>query len=214
MTILFLATGNAHKIDEVRAILGAGFAVLSQRDTSVRFDVPETADSFEGNAALKALAWARYLHSDCCDLGASWVLADDSGLEVDALGGAPGIHSARFAALDTGAAGNSPDADNNAKLLRLLEPVPDPGRTARFRCALALVPVSHPVEAAVRHFSGACPGRILRQPGGKGGFGYDPLFVPDGHDRTFAELGAAEKNAISHRARALEGLRRFLVPGS
>lgn len=210
MTVLFLATGNAHKIDEVRAILGPGFTVLSQRDTEVRFDVPETATTFEGNAALKALAWARYLRTDCCNLGARWVLADDSGLEVDALDGAPGIHSARFAALDTGAPGNSPDTDNNAKLLRLLASVPDDQRTARFRCVLALVPVSQPVESAVLHFSGACPGRILCQPGGAGGFGYDPLFVPDGHDRTFAELDSVEKNRISHRARAMAALKAWL----
>lgn len=168
MRVLFLATGNAHKIDEVKSILGPDFIVLSQRDTSVRFHIPETADTFEGNAALKALAWAAYLRTDTCNLGAEWVLADDSGLEVDALGGAPGVHSARFAALDTSVSGNSADADNNAKLLRLLGEVPDAQRSARFRCVLALVPVATPRPDAVRHFSGVCPGRIQREAAGGG----------------------------------------------
>lgn len=207
MPALFLATGNAHKIAEVRSILGPEFLFLSQRDTSVRFDVPETADTFEGNAALKALAWAAYLRTDTCNLGAEWVLADDSGLEVDALDGAPGIHSARYAGLDTGTPGNSADAANNAKLLRMLIDVPDAQRTARFRCVLALIPVATPRPDAVRHFSGACPGRIQREAGGVGGFGYDPLFVPDGYLHSFAELGAEVKNQLSHRAQALAQLK-------
>jgi XTP/dITP diphosphohydrolase len=211
MHTLFLATGNAHKIDEFKSILGPDVLVLSQRDTNARFDVPETADSFEGNAALKAIAWARYLHSDTCNMNVEWVVADDSGLEVDALQGAPGIHSARFAAQDTGAPGNSPDAANNAKLLRLLASVPPSGRTARFRCVIAMVPVTHPRLDAVRYFSGACEGRILDVPSGTAGFGYDPLFVPDGHDQSFAELGSDVKNRISHRSRALAALRTALV---
>jgi XTP/dITP diphosphohydrolase len=211
MHTLFLATGNAHKIDEFKSILGPDVLVLSQRDTNARFDVPETADSFEGNAALKAIAWARYLHSDTCNMNVEWVVADDSGLEVDALQGAPGIHSARFAALDTGAPGNSPDAANNAKLLHLLASVPPSGRTARFRCVIAMVPVTHPRLDAVRYFSGACEGRILDVPSGTAGFGYDPLFVPDGHDQSFAELGSDVKNRISHRSRALAALRTALV---
>jgi len=213
MRVLFLATGNAHKIDEVKSILGPDFIVLSQRDTSVRFHIPETADTFEGNAALKALAWAAYLRTDTCNLGAEWVLADDSGLEVDALGGAPGVHSARFAALDTSVSGNSADADNNAKLLRLLGEVPDAQRSARFRCVLALVPVATPRPDAVRHFSGVCPGRIQREAAGGGGFGYDPLFVPVGHPLTFAELGAAVKNQLSHRAQALARLKDWIRNG-
>jgi len=213
MRVLFLATGNAHKIDEVKSILGPDFIVLSQRDTSVRFHIPETADTFEGNAALKALAWAAYLRTDTCNLGAEWVLADDSGLEVDALGGAPGVHSARFAALDTSVSGNSADADNNAKLLRLLGEVPDAQRSARFRCVLALVPVATPRPDAVRHFSGVCPGRIQREAAGGGGFGYDPLFVPVGHPLTFAELGAAVKNQLSHRAQALARLKDWVRNG-
>jgi XTP/dITP diphosphohydrolase len=149
---------------------------------------------------------------DVCNLGADYVLADDSGLEVDALGGAPGVHSARFAALDDGRKGNSSDAENNAKLLRLLAGVPAGKRTARFRCVLSLTPILHgespaAMAAATEFFDGTCEGRLLEATSGAGGFGYDPLFIPDGFDRTFAELGPEVKNRISHRARALVALR-------
>ena len=151
------------------------------------------------------------------------MLADDSGLEVDVLHGAPGVYSARFAALDTKAAGNSSDAENNAKLLRLLEGVPLPKRTARFRCMLALTPVSPAIaenaspvcladelELQTELFEGTCEGRIGLAPGGKGGFGYDPLFIPEGRQETFAELGEDMKNQLSHRAMALAKLRKRL----
>ena len=139
------------------------------------------------------------------------MLADDSGLEVDALGGAPGVHSARFAALDDlTRRGNSPDAENNAKLLNLLQDVPEASRGARFRCVLALVEVSEGSgQAEPFVFQGACEGRIARQPSGVGGFGYDPLFIPTGETASFAELGAVVKNRMSHRARALQELRSF-----
>jgi XTP/dITP diphosphohydrolase len=142
------------------------------------------------------------------------VLADDSGLEVDALHGAPGVHSARFAALESGA--NSPDTANNEKLLRLLKNVPEEKRTARFRCVLALIavpssPVSQPeLAASAKFFSGACEGRIAVAPSGQGGFGYDPLFIPLGHEQSFAELGEDEKNKLSHRAKALDQLLGYL----
>jgi XTP/dITP diphosphohydrolase len=139
---------------------------------------------------------------------------------VDALNGAPGVHSARFATLDTGVPGNSPDAQNNAKLLRLLEKVPVTQRTARFRCVIALTPLmsAHPASAspacaadehemATELFDGTCEGRISFAPSGAGGFGYDPLFVPGGFDLSFAELGEEVKNRISHRANALSKLR-------
>jgi XTP/dITP diphosphohydrolase len=144
--------------------------------------------------------------------GFCWfVLADDSGLEVDALGGAPGVHSARFAALDTGASGNSSDRDNNAKLLRRLQDVPLDKRTARFRCVLALVQAEPPLSALEPLcFEGACEGRLRFAPSGQGGFGYDPLFVPEGYQESFAELGESVKNRISHRARALAKLRAWL----
>jgi XTP/dITP diphosphohydrolase len=153
-----------------------------------------------------------------------FVLADDSGLEVDALNGAPGVYSARFAALDGGGAGNSPTQENNAKLLRLLKNVSPEKRTARFRCVLALTPAlslspenASPVCAAdefelqTELFEGACEGRIGFDLKGQGGFGYDPLFVPHGHDQTFGELGEDIKNRLSHRAKALEKLKQRLV---
>ncbi|KAB2663193.1 MAG: non-canonical purine NTP pyrophosphatase [Verrucomicrobia bacterium] len=213
MHALFVATANAHKVGELRSLLGPGFLVLSLRDTNARIDVVESAESFAGNALLKAVAWAAYLGADTCGLGAGWVLADDSGLEVDALDGAPGVLSARFAALDSGVPGNSPDAANNAKLLRLLAETPDERRTARFRCVLALVPVQPGASAAdlaaqARFFEGSCPGRIRREATGSAGFGYDPLFVPEGHHQSFAELGDDTKNRLSHRAKAVEAFRR------
>ena len=149
-----------------------------------------------------------------------FILADDSGLEVDALNGAPGVHSARFAAMDKSE--NSKDTDNNAKLLRLLKDVPLEKCTARFRCVIALVPVSHgkievasPVcfadEFEAQIFDGACEGRIQLTASGGGGFGYDPLFVPDGFTQSFAELGEDVKNKISHRAQALAKLQKFFT---
>ena len=212
MTTLFIATGNAHKVQELRAVLGDAFCVFSQRDAGVTLEPAETGATFAANAVIKAVTWAAYLAANVCDLGAQFVLADDSGLEVDALGGAPGVHSARFAALDDGRPGNSLDAENNAKLLRLLAPFSPEQRRARFRCVLALVPVTpgatpDELAATARFFDGTCEGRIALKPAGQGGFGYDPLFVPDGFGKSFAELGEAEKNKISHRARALEKLR-------
>jgi XTP/dITP diphosphohydrolase len=139
------------------------------------------------------------------------VLADDSGLEVDALNGAPGVHSARFAALDTGSPGNSLDADNNAKLLRMLNGLPPEKRKARFRCVIALFEIHPPTSIAEPQiFDGVCEGRIGFGPRGYNGFGYDPLFVPDGFEQTFAELGEDVKNRLSHRARALQKLKASL----
>ncbi len=215
MRSLFVATGNRHKVTEIRALLGAGFTVLSQGDTNARLDIRESADTFAGNALIKAVNWSAYLGTDCCDLNVEAVLADDSGLEVDALGGAPGVHSARFAAPDGAPEGNSSDGENNAKLLRLLNGVPDERRTARFRCVLALVPVMPGTDAeclvkAARFFEGTCPGRIRRDGAGRAGFGYDPLFIPDGHSESFAELGEETKNQLSHRGRAIAAMRAQL----
>jgi XTP/dITP diphosphohydrolase len=137
-------------------------------------------------------------------------MADDSGLEVDALDGAPGVHSARFAALGAAGADNSPDRANNTKLLRLLERVPAARRTARFRCVLAVRRLFLASAAETVFFEGVCAGRIGLQPAGGGGFGYDPLFIPGGYARSFAELGEAVKNSLSHRTRALEKLRQYL----
>lgn len=216
MTNLFIATGNAHKVQEIRAVLGPAFTVFSQRDANVKLEPEETGATFAENARIKAVTWAAYFAADVCNLNLDYVLADDSGLEVDALGGAPGVHSARFAALDDGRPGNSPDAENNAKLLRLLAEVPVERRSARFRCVLALTPVLPgatvgKLVAGTAWFSGACEGRIAFGPAGSGGFGYDPLFVPEGFAVSFAELGEAVKNRLSHRAKALAGLRAHVA---
>ena len=225
MTTLLIATRNAHKVGEIRAILGTQFQFLTLNDFPGAPAVVEDADTFAGNATKKAVELARWLAGNNSKFKIKnskpdFVLADDSGLEVDALNGAPGIHSARFAALDKNE--NSKDADNNAKLLRLLKAVPAEKRTARFRCVIALVPVPHgkvegasPVcyadEPESPAFDGACEGRILFAPRGQNGFGYDPLFVPAGFEQTFAELGEDVKNKLSHRARALEKLKIFLT---
>lgn len=227
MTLVF-ATRNSHKANEIRAILGGSVACRTLADFPGTPDVVEDAPTFAGNATKKAVALARWLsHSPSSAIAppaTNWfVLADDSGLEVDALGGAPGVHSARFAALDSGLRGNSPDADNNAKLLRLLAEFPAEKRTARFRCVLALVPVAMPkreaaspvcyadeLELQTELFEGSCEGRIGFTPRGANGFGYDPLFTPEGLEQTFAELGDASKNRISHRSHALAKLRRWL----
>ena len=217
MKTLLIATRNRHKVGEIRAILGGTFSFLTLEDFPDAPAVREDADTFAGNAALKAEALARWLVTTpgaLETLGAAanaWVLADDSGLEVDALGGAPGVHSARFAALDSGAEGNSSDAANNAKLLKLLAAIPSAPRTARFRCVIALAPVRG-VDPTL-FFEGACEGRIEAAPRGQGGFGYDPLFVPNGFTQSFAELGEETKNRISHRSQALARMREGFAAG-
>ena len=239
MTTLLLATRNQHKIHEIRGILGTAFDYLSLNDFPNAPQTVEDANSFAGNATKKSVELARYasqahfthhaLITPKSDEGGSritdhsYVLADDSGLEVDALNGAPGVHSARFAALDKATATNSPSSENNAKLLHLLKEVPADKRTARFRCVLALTPVlpvtsssASPVcaqdgyEFQTELFEGTCEGWIGFEPKGEHGFGYDPLFVPNWHKQTFAELGDAIKNELSHRAKALESLKQRL----
>jgi len=208
VTTIVIATGNAHKAEEIQAILGEGFTYQTLKDHPSAPSPEETAHNFEGNAAIKAESLAHWLASEKrLPSDPVLILADDSGLEVDALDKAPGVHSARFAALDTGAPGNSSDADNNAKLLRLLSERRVDHPTARFRCVLALIQVTggnaSPAFSEPIHFSGACEGRIQTTASGSGGFGYDPLFIPEGHDRSFAELGEEIKNQLSHRAAAL-----------
>jgi XTP/dITP diphosphohydrolase len=178
---LLLASRNRHKLLEIRAMLGV--EILSTDDVPTLPHVEETADTFEGNAILKArtLALASGL----------WTLADDSGLEVDFLNGAPGVQSAYYAGR------HATDADNLQKLFTTMAGVAQ--RTARFRCVLAL---SSP-DGETRTVSGACEGHLADAPRGTGGFGYDPLFIPEGHDKTFGELPAETKNILSHRARAL-----------
>lgn len=212
---LLLATRNTHKVAEIRAILGERFKYLTLQDFPGAPGVIEDADTFAGNATKKATELAHWVlrpSPATRDPSPNLILADDSGLEVDALGGQPGVHSARFAARDTGTAGNSPDADNNAKLLGLLQTVPLERRTARFRCVLALVEIHS--QSAIREahlFEGSCEGQIDWTPRGTNGFGYDPLFVPQGYEKSFAELGEDVKNKLSHRARALIKLKARLL---
>jgi XTP/dITP diphosphohydrolase len=205
---LLIATRNSHKVEEIQAILGKGFICQTLRDFPDAPVIVEDADTFAGNAAKKATElahWLTGLSHPSPHQSPEFVLADDSGLEVDALGGAPGVHSARFAAKDAGTGGNSADADNNTKLLRLLQVVPPEKRTARFCCVIALVVLAKATPASFKpeFFAGHCEGRIETSPRGGGGFGYDPLFVPSGYQQSFAELGEDVKNRISHRAQAL-----------
>ena len=222
MRTFVIATRNAHKVGEIRGILGEKFQFLTLADFSDAPETVEDAGSFAGNATKKSVELAAFL-SGVALADDTWVMADDSGLEVDALNGAPGVYSARFAALDTGVRGNSSTVENNAKLLRLLGDVPEDKRTARFRCVIAVTPVlardaagTSPVcyaderELQTEIFDGACEGRIGFAPAGAMGFGYDPLFVPVGYTQSFAELGEDVKNQLSHRARALAKLRQWL----
>lgn len=209
MIRLLIATRNDHKVAEIQSILGPSFECQTLRHHPGTPAVVEDAKTFAGNADKKAREIVRWLgqHSGTQP---DFVLADDSGLEVDALGGAPGVYSARFAAQDSGQAGNSSDADNNAKLLRLLAAaVTREQRTARFRCAMVLVPTAANASRGTKAWlgEGVCEGWIDFEARGAGGFGYDPLFVPVGFEVSFAELGEALKNQISHRARALEKLK-------
>jgi len=222
---LVIATRNVHKVREIRACLGGGFHFLSLHDFPKAPTTVEDQPTFAGNASKKAVELARWLQCHASLPNPSLVLADDSGLEVDALGGAPGVHSARFAALDTGGRGNSSDAENNAKLLRLLAGLAPERRTARFHCVIAVGLASPRAPAQDARceafpsqpasgpslFEGLCEGHVLDGPRGQSGFGYDPLFLPVGYSQTFAELGEETKNTISHRARALERLRQGLA---
>ena len=212
MTTLLIATRNAHKVAEIRAILGGQFQMFSLDDFPNAPKVIEDADTFAGNATKKAFELAKWLDAESINHQPStinFVLADDSGLEVDALNGTPGVHSARFAAPDKNE--NSPDADNNAKLLRRLKNVPAEKRAARFRCVIALVRIGNRKSEIGNPelFDGVCEGKILFEPRGQNGFGYDPLLVPDGFEKSFAELGEDVKNNLSHRARALEKLKDY-----
>ena len=183
---LFVATHNQHKLREIGQIL-PGFEILADDPDGVE----ENAPDFIGNALIKVRAIASLHRGD-------WCMADDSGLEVVALDGAPGVRSARYA----GEPSNTPN--NNALLLKNLAGVVD--RRANFTCAIALVDP----EGVEHTVVGKCFGRIAESPSGAEGFGYDPLFIPDGHDKSFAELTAGEKNAISHRGRALAEASRLL----
>ena len=190
MNRIVIASNNAGKLREIRDILQPlGFTVVSQREAGVSIEVEENGETFAENAALKARAVYEALHCP--------VIADDSGLLVDALDGAPGVHSHRFAGE------GATDDDRNAKLLELLDGVPAEKRTARFECVLCYVDAAGETHI----FSGTCEGRIGTAPAGENGFGYDPLFCVG--DRTMAQMTEEEKNQISHRANALAELARY-----
>ncbi|MBQ8493609.1 MAG: non-canonical purine NTP diphosphatase [Alistipes sp.] len=188
MKIVF-ATNNAHKLSEVRAVLGNGYELVTLKDVGITEDIPETGATLDENASLKA----RYVYErtglDC--------FADDTGLEVEALDGAPGVHSARYAT-------DSHDFKaNNRKLLSELSGTDN--RRARFRTVISLIR-----DGIEQQVEGTVEGRIATEESGCEGFGYDPLFIPDGYDVTFAEMSADEKNAISHRGRAVAKLVEIL----
>lgn len=192
MRIVF-ATNNKNKLAEIRGILGDSFEVLSLGDIGCHADIPETADTLEGNALQKAEYVFKHYGMDC--------FADDTGLEVDALNGAPGVYSARYA----GGEGHDSEA-NMTKLLRELDG--NDNRKAHFRTVIALLMKGR--EDSPLLFEGRVDGEIIRERHGTEGFGYDPVFRPDGYDRTFAELGMDIKNRISHRARAVQRLAEYL----
>lgn len=187
---LVFATNNAHKLEEIRAILGNSIEILSLADIHCHADIPETADTLEGNARQKSRYVYEHYGLDC--------FVDDTGLEVESLGGAPGVYSARYA----DGQGHDSQANMN-KLLKEMEEKND--RKAQFRTIISLIE-----KGEERQFEGIVKGQITREKRGESGFGYDPIFQPDGYETTFAELGSDIKNRISHRARAVAALCDYL----
>lgn len=187
---LIFATNNNNKLREIKHILNDNFRLLSLSDIGFDEDIPENEPSLEGNALHKARVIHNALKKD--------VFADDTGLEVDALGGEPGVHSARFAGEDKNSGANI------EKLLFLLGN--EKNRRARFRTVIALI-----LNGREYLFEGIVEGKIINEKRGREGFGYDPVFIPEGKEKTFAEMPLSEKNLISHRARAFEKLREFLA---
>jgi XTP/dITP diphosphohydrolase len=187
MKIVF-ATNNVHKLEEVAAMLPEGYELLSLKDIGCDVDIPETADTLQGNALQKACYVKEHYGLDC--------FADDTGLEVEALNGEPGVYSARYA---------GPGHDSKANMAKLLLKMQEKtNRRAQFRTVIALL-----LGNETYFFEGIIKGTLLEKPRGTAGFGYDPIFVPEGYNETFAEMGD-EKNEISHRAKAIEQLRKFL----
>ena len=190
MKTLLFATGNPHKVQEMQQILDGRYRLLSLADIGCGEDIPETADTFEGNALLKARYVAQHYHTDC--------FAEDTGLEIEALNGAPGVYSARYA-------GEEKDPSANLRLvLAKMEGVAN--RRARFRTVIALL-----LNGREYLFEGCAEGHLSETPRGGGGFGYDPVFVPEGYSHTFAEMPSEAKHAISHRGKAVAKLLHFLT---
>ena len=205
MKKIVFATNNAHKLEELRQIVGDKIEILSLNDIGCHEDIPETAYTLQGNAEMKARYVKRHYGYDC--------FSDDTGLEIDALGGAPGVHSARYG-------GVAHDSERNIdRVLREMKDVPMEQRTARFRTVIALIeteeedcPKSPMQFEKIRFFDGMVEGVILTERHGEGGFGYDSIFRPvEGDGRTFAQMQPEEKNAISHRGRAVRKLVDYLT---
>lgn len=190
---IIFATNNAHKLSELRQILGDSFQVLSLADINITDDIPETGQTLQDNALIKARWVNQRTGLDC--------FADDTGLEVDALDGRPGVHSARYAADAGGGASHDAQA-NTRRLLEELKDVPLQERTARFRTVMALITAKNGEQTV----SGTVEGLILTSPRGSQGFGYDPVFQPLGSSLSFAEMSAEQKNSLSHRRRAADAL--------
>lgn len=189
MKIVF-ATNNSNKLSEIQDIIGPDFQIVSLKDIGCHEDIPETGKTLEENALQKAQYVYDHYHIDC--------FADDTGLEVEALQGAPGVHSARYA--------EGTDHDSEANMAKLLRELGENNnRKAQFRTVIALI-----LHGEVHEFEGKIEGSIAKEKKGTEGFGYDPLFVPDGYEESFAQLGMDIKNTISHRARAVEQLARYL----
>lgn len=195
MKTLVFASNNTHKLEEIRAILGDKYEVKSLKDIGCEVDIPETGTTFRENALQKASYVKEHFGFDC--------FADDSGLQVEALGGEPGVYSARYAMRNGVPFEGSKDEANMDVLLGKL--ANEENRKACFRTSVALI-----YQGETHFFDGIVEGRIIHEKRGKGGFGYDPIFIPDGYDKTFAELGNEVKNGISHRARAVAQLADFL----
>ena len=195
MKRIVFATNNQHKLDEIRQILGNDFHILSLADIGCHEEIPEDHDTLQENALQKAQYIVDHYHVSC--------FADDTGLEVDALGGEPGVHSARYAE------GTDHDSEANMRKL-LLKLGNNNNRRARFRTVIALL-LEENGKWREKIFDGIVEGHIAREKKGSEGFGYDPIFVPDGYDLSFAELGMDVKNSISHRARAVRKLADFLL---
>ena len=189
MKIVF-ATNNKHKLEEIKDILGKDFEIVSLAEIGCHEDIPETGLTLEENARQKSTYIVEHYNHDC--------FADDTGLEVDALKGEPGVHSARYA--------EGTDHDSEANMRKLLSKISNvKDRTARFRTVISLI-----INGVEHQFEGRVEGRIATEKHGTEGFGYDPIFIPEGYDKSFAELGEEVKNQISHRARAVKKLAEYL----
>ena len=189
MGMIIFATNNQHKVNEVRSVLGKNFNIITLKEAGIDIDIPEPHDTLEANASEKSKTIFTLTNKNC--------FSEDTGLEVEALNGEPGVKSARYAG------GNRSFDDNIDKLLLNLSA--SDNKTAQFRTVISLI-----LEGKEYFFEGICPGKIIGERRGNNGFGYDPVFIPDGSEKTFAEMDMEEKNKFSHRKKAMEKLINFL----